>query len=177
MATITFYSLYDYNCGELLAKTFDLDNYEECAELISDIHAWLQELTKQINDGVLREEWIVADYEDIPEKYVGEHSLDSEYFTYVSVLNELSEWYMNDAENILQAWIDYGYPLDAEQVKDAYVGHYATPRDFGEEYLAELEDLSNIPERLRYYIDWERMAEDELINTYWVSKGYTFFRV
>ncbi|NYZ70039.1 antirestriction protein ArdA, partial [Endozoicomonas sp. SM1973] len=55
--------------------------------------------------------------------------------------------------------------------------HYATPRDFGEEYLAELEDLSNIPERLRYYIDWERMAEDELINTYWVSKGYTFFRV
>ena len=177
MPSITFYSLYDYNCGKLISKTFDLDEYGDYDEFSEARSLWLKELTAQIDDDNLREEYIVADTDEVPDRYVSEYSLDTEYFTYREVLNSLIDDYKHDAENILEAWIEYGYPLEKEQIQEAYIGHYKTAEDFGYNYLADNADLSSIPEYLASYINWERMAEDELINTYWESNGYTFYRI
>ena len=177
MPSITLYSLYDYNCGKLIDKTFDLDDYADYDEFSEARTLWLKELTEDINDGVLREEYIVADTDDTLGRYVSAYELDKEYFTYREVLNSLIDDYKHDAENILNAWVNYGYPLDANQIKDTYVGHYKTAKDFGCDFLEENTDLSKVPKNLVKYINWERMAEDELINTYWESNGYTFYRI
>lgn len=176
MTAITFYSLYDYNCGNLFSNTFDLDNFSTLEELDAALHDWLEELTENRNDGVTREEWILADCEDVPDQYINTYGINGEYFTYRDTIDELSN-YHDDAENILNAWIAYGYELNLDEIKDAYIGHFYSIRSFAEEYLWEIMDLSSLPQHLQFYIDLERLAKDVLINDCWESNGYYFNRI
>ena len=76
-------SLYDYNDGRLEGKWLDLADYSDASELMEAIEEMLDDLTKKYNDGEVREEWAVHDYEGIPStlasEYMGEQDFQQLY--------------------------------------------------------------------------------------------------
>jgi len=76
-------SLTDYNNGRLEGKFFDFADYSDASELMKAIDDMLKELTKKYNDGEVREEWAVHDYENIPSslasEYMGERDFEVIY--------------------------------------------------------------------------------------------------
>ena len=51
--------------------------------------------------------------------------------------------------------------------EDAYVGEYDSDEEFAEEYCEDFVP-SDLPDFLRYRIDWEGVARDLLMSDYWV---------
>jgi antirestriction protein len=76
-------SLSDYNDGRLEGKWFDLSDYPDASDLMMAIQEMLDELTEKYNDGEVREEWAVHDYEGIPStlasEYMGEQDFQQLY--------------------------------------------------------------------------------------------------
>lgn len=76
-------SLSDYNNGRLEGKWLDLSDYSDASELMEAIQEMLDEITKKYNDGEVREEWAVHDYEGIPStlasEYMGEQDFQQLY--------------------------------------------------------------------------------------------------
>ena len=76
-------SLTDYNNGRLEGKFFDFADYSDASELMKAIDDMLKELTKKYNDGDVREEYAVHDYENIPSslasEYMGERDFEVIY--------------------------------------------------------------------------------------------------
>jgi len=169
MAKITLYSLSDYNCGDLIAHTFDLDDFDSKDEYREAIAEWLEQLTTKKNDGLAREEWIVCDHEDIPDRLVGEYDLDSDYWEYKTILGAT-----HLPAEAIEVWLNYGYILDQDEMEDSYRGKWETDEDFVQEML---EDCGYIPENMPAYIhiDWERTARDVMID-YFEENGH-YFRV
>ena len=76
-------SLSDYNDGRLEGKWFDLSDYPDGSDLMMAIQEMLDEITEKYNDGEVREEWAVHDYEGIPStlasEYMGEQDFQQLY--------------------------------------------------------------------------------------------------
>ena len=149
MSNITYHSLHDYVGGSCITKTFELDDvtYEVHQSQISD---WLTSITERLNDGELREEWIVCDYEDVPREYVGEYSIDESFFDLMAAIDNS---YL-DAE-VFHAGIALGF--DIEQIQDHYYGYFASDRELGE-HLAEL--CLDIPDDIERYFDYDAFGRD-----------------
>jgi len=73
--------------------------------------------------------------------------------------NDAFYWATEDADNIVRA------------CEDAYQGEYSD----GEEYAEELFDNTlDIPENLRYYIDYAAVWRDLEMDGYYISDGFVF---
>ena len=72
-------SLSDYNNGRLEGKWFDLSDYSNGSELMGGITEMLEEITEKYNDGEVREEWAVHDYEYIPSSLASEYMGENEF--------------------------------------------------------------------------------------------------
>jgi antirestriction protein len=150
MATITYYELSNYNNGSLIFKTFDLDGvtYEEHHQ---EITCWLEELTEQT--GELCEEWIVADYEEVPSNFVGEWSIDEAFFEYAEALEGSCF-----GVEVFEAAAELGIPVD--KIEDAYHGEFESDEEMAEEYCESTGMLADMAESLRCYFDMERFGRD-----------------
>jgi len=71
-------------------------------------------------------------------------------------------------------WIDYCGTWDYSDFRDNYRGHYDSEQDFAQELEEETGSLSDVPEHLRGYIDWESYARDLFTNGYVFLDGYVF---
>jgi antirestriction protein len=72
-------SLSDYNNGRLEGKWLDFADYSDASELMDAITDMLDELTTKYNDGEVREEWAVHDYEYIPSSLASEYMSESDF--------------------------------------------------------------------------------------------------
>lgn len=153
MATVTFYKLSSYNSGNLVPVEINLDN-------IDSYEKFMEELKEKIK-AVGGEEWIVADFEDIPEQYVTEYDLSPDYFDYKEAVEKFGE-------EVTQAALALDIPLDEIEenycgcfeglTEDEALGNYAY-------YLAEeCGELDQIPDRYKIYIDWEEIGRDMGLN-------------
>lgn len=119
------------------------------------------------------EELMIADSEGFPFK-VGEY--DS--------LTKLNEWAEDlDGRRGFDAEAFAAYcenihvkveddPLDViEDYEEAYVGEFRSRADFAEETMC---GVIEIPEHLQYYIDWEKMGRDMVLDGYYETRGYYF---
>lgn len=149
---ITYYSLSDYNAGRLIPFTIELDDMtaEEHAEAIQE---HLEAITERMADDEVREEWIVADYAGIPSRYVGEYSLDDDFFEYLEFTRQT-----HLGDDVIKAGMSLDIPL--EHIEEAYKGHWENDEAFA---MEEAEQMGMIPETHTWptsYIDWERAARD-----------------
>ncbi|WP_444939091.1 antirestriction protein ArdA [Microbulbifer sp. JMSA002] len=182
MANITFYELSTYNNGLLLDFEIDLDDLSSEEELLEAVQEKLKELKEKAlageypNIAALEvkagyytfEEYRVADSEDVPDKYVGEYSLDSEYWEYKEIAEE------HGAE-VVNAALSIGYAL--ESIGDHYRGHVEPQNDddgtLGE-WAYQNDHLGEIPSHLASYIDWDSVGRDLNCSGWHVMNGHIF---
>jgi antirestriction protein len=105
------------------------------------------------------EEWAVHDLEGFGGLKLGE-------YPDIETVASLAELIEEHGEDVVAAASDVCSSLEeiADTIADRYRGEYKSPEDFAEEFVTECHDLSQIPEFLRYHIDWEGVAHDYEVN-------------
>ena len=166
MAEITYYSLSDYNNGELIPFTIENVELQTCEEHHDEIHENLERITKEKNDGVTREEWIVADYEGIPEEYVDTWSIDSNYWEMLEAMDASGL-----DEGVFMAGVALDIPFD--HIEDAYQGTASNDEEFAERFCEDTGMLSDIPDSLINYFNMGAFARD-LMMDYNEHEGHYF---
>jgi antirestriction protein len=165
MANITFYSLSDYNNGDLISKTFDLEDFPTYDDLATARSEWLEERTEELDDGVLREEFIVADYEGIPASLMGQWDIDSDYGDWLEACVEYGAEVVNAATEL-------DIPFD--KIEEAYAGIASSDVEFAEELADSIGLLDEVPDNLKMYFDMAAFARDLMINDYHEHNGHYF---
>lgn len=195
-ASITLYNLGDYNEGRLNPFTIDLTDcitsyyyLKRVAQGMWDtatsgnvlssrctacghIHI-ANVMTKckicgstESETKITGEEWIIADYEGIPAKYIGTYNLDGEYFYYKKMLE--------DSEMDSDAF-DAGVAcsIDLDKIADAYQGNYSSDEDFAIECAAVMGFFDEVAVWPETCIDWKQTAY-ELMFDYVAENGHYF---
>lgn len=168
MIEICLINLGKYNEGELIYSRLVLPATTE------EIQTAYNEIG--VADGTMYEEAFISDYEtDI-------NGLEIREYASISDLNELAEELSNLDKDELEAFgamLEYGYATDEalQKVQDGdymwYDGCYSMA-EVAEQYADETGLLSNIPDDLRYYFDFEAYGRDMEINGSFVEteSGY-----
>jgi antirestriction protein len=165
MSNITFYSLSDYNNGALIPFTIELDNISE-DEFNIEIQENLKRITEEKHDGEVREELIVCDYEDIPEQYVNEWSLSSEFFEYQRLIQDEQL-----EPEMVQAGLYLGIPI--ESIQDSYQGQFDNDKDFAYDVADSMGAINENASWPNDCIDWKSAAR-ELMCDFNEHNGYYF---
>lgn len=157
MAYITYYSLSDYNNGDLIPFTIDNVELQTVDEHYDEIQENLERITEVINDGEAREEWIVADYEDIPSEFVDTWTISS---TYWDMVEAMGNSYLD--EEAFMAGVALDIPF--EHIDDAYQGTANSDEEFAERYCEEAGVLSEVPDHLLSYFDMSAFSRDLMMD-------------
>lgn len=134
-----------YNNGILHGAWIDAD--QDADSIRGNIAAMLK--ASPIPDA---EEWAIHDHE-------GFEGLDIAEYEGIDAVARKAEFITEHGKLGAEVASYYGGDLDdAERaLEEGYFGEYRTAADFAEEVT---ENQSDIPENLRYYIDYEGMARD-----------------
>ena len=166
-------SLSDYNDGRLEGKWFDLADYSDASELMEAIQEMLDDLTKKYNDGEVREEWAVHDYEGIPStlasEYMGEQDFQQLYDIAevaddrgipVEVLVERagdtgSDDYQALADSLM-------FVVDGNDESDIVYEYEEQLGGLGNDFWSNHIYIDDVTERVMYGEDVDRFREDIL---------------
>lgn len=158
MSTIKIYvaNLGKYNEGELVGEwlTLPIDMDEEWEEFKQSIQI----------DGEEYEEWAIHDYEAPEGIRIDENDNIEELNELAEQLEEFDE---NDEEKLL-ALIEWGYYFntkDAIENLESFTlySDISTEKELGDRHIEE-GLMGEIPEKLEYYIDTEKLGRDIAIN-------------
>ena len=152
---ITLNSLTDYNAGRLIWKTFELDNMDQ-DEYFAAVADWLESITKRRGDDEIREEWNVADIEDIPHHMVNDYDLSAEFWEFKEAMDN-----SHLPQDVFAAAAGAGINLD--EVEDRYQGQWATDREFAECFFDDVY-LHDVPDFMQYYIDYDAFTRDLMVD-------------
>jgi antirestriction protein len=136
-----------YNNGSLKGEWLNVADFGSKA----DFYTRAAEIHSDEDDP----EFMFQDWEGISRAFVSESGIDEIVFE----LNDLSD---DDIEAFM-AFADINGEITVEQFQDAFCGRYKTEVDYAESYVDECGLLSEMPENLRYYFDYERFARDLFI--------------
>lgn len=148
-----------YNNGSIAGAWLDLEDYpdkESFLEACAELH-------KDENDPEL----MFQDYEGFPAAFYSESS----------IADELWGWLDLDPDD-RELLVVYTSEIDSDgtikAARDAFMGKYDSPEDWAAEHLDETGLLSEVPESLRNYIDFEAYARDCRLNgdVTFVERGY-----
>lgn len=160
-------SLADYNAGSSHGTWISLNDCSDVEELQETIGTLLKYSPEGKRTGTPAEEWAIHDYEGLPN--MGENTgLDDIWFTYKAI------------EEHGEAWIEYAEHVGVRYAtldgfEEAYQGEYRSEKDFAEELFDEVY-LHEVPEHVRFYIDYERFARDLFCGDYFMTDGGHVFR-
>ena len=59
-------------------------------------------------------------------------------------------------------------------VEEAYQGEYRNGREFAEQLVDDCGMLSNVPDNIRFYFDYEAFGRDLFMGDYWIEDGHVF---
>lgn len=145
-------SLTDYNEGNLTGKWIDIEGLDS-DEIVETIQDYLTERDEATNK--LHEEWAIHDYESIPSSF-GENPNFEDLVEYVEAVEEYGE-------AVVSAAYELNIPLD--KIEESYQGKFVSEEDFAEQLFDDLY-LDEIPEHLRFYIDYKAYARDLFCGDY-----------
>lgn len=115
---------------------------------------------------VTNEEWIVCDSEDIPERFVGEYDLDSDFWEYAEFMQST-----HLSAEVVEAGLELGYELD--QIEEAYAGHFDSDEEFAQEMAESIGAVNQNASWPYTCIDWEQAAR-ALMYDYREENGHYF---
>ena len=118
-------------------------------------------------------EFMFQDFENVPKGMAGECWVNSELFEMAAALADMDE---SEAE-AYGIFCDYqgtGADLSLEHFRDCYMGEYDSEEDFAEQFADDCGYLSQIPDNLRYYFDFEKFARDLFLDGFYFDAGHVF---
>lgn len=147
-----------YNNGFLHGQWIEVNQETEV------IHEEIQDMLKR-SPSAGAEEWAIHDYEGFCGIRLSEYEYIAKVVEIAKLINEHGEAWAVYAEYV---GTDYA---TTESFEEAYQGEWDSEEDFAEN-LAE--ETMEIPEHLKYYIDYEKFARDLFINDYFSEKGENY---
>lgn len=150
-----------YNDGSIKGAWIDLTLVNDYNELMG--------ICKELHNDEYDPEFMLQDWQSIPDRFISESGINAEYFEYRDTIAGMSET-MAEA---FEAFVNDGH--DADKFDDAYMGEFESEQDFAEHILDEFGTLDEIPQHLRYYFDYERYARDLFIGDYFMLGGRFVF--
>ena len=90
-------------------------------------------------------------------------------------------WIKSDQEAIFAAWIE-NFRIEEpneenwEECKDCFAGEYSTASDLAEHICEDTGCLSEMPENLRPYFDYDAFGRDLILSGDYWNAGEYFFR-
>jgi len=75
--------------------------------------------------------------------------------------------------DILKAWLSNGMDFDLDEMRECYIGEYASDEDMAQEYIDNTGLLSDVPDYLSRYFDLESYARDMMFEMF-ESDGHYF---
>lgn len=154
-----------YVGGSLAGEWMNLADYDSKEEFIAaciELHA---------DEG--EPELMFQDWENIPEGLISECGISSALFELMKLLSE-------DEEEAFTEWADFrGEDITADPAasvdtfRDQYCGEWESEEEYAEELFNECYAYE-IPEGLRYYIDYARFARDLFMSDYDYYGGHVF---
>ena len=185
-ARVCYNSLTDYNKGNLVFKWFDLDG-KTSEEHSEELAEWLTELTDNSSDGELREEWEIADTENVPNHLLN-FGVDAfiQYQEYIDVIGKFHTFTPDALDAALSLGVLYWdqnlneYNHAPDDLLGLYMGSFDSwdvPRQLAEFIADNSGLLDEMPEHLQAYFDFESYGRDLLTDTYCEENGHVFQRV
>ena len=153
-----------YNEGRLIGEWIDLDDKSE-DEISEEIKALLEKWSKA--SGELREEYAVHDWESMPSSF-GEYPTWSEVVAYMEAVKE-------HTQEVVDSALELDIPL--ESIQDAYCGQYDDETDYAKQYCDDTVMLSDIPDNIKMYFDYESFGRDIFINDMQGTRTFGSFHV
>lgn len=143
--------LASYNAGHLHGVWLDVDDTEMMQEGIKDM---LSESTVSP-----AQDWAIHDYE-------GFGSIELSEYASLDRVAEIADLIREHGEMASEVVSHFSGDVDdtRKALEEGYIGEYDSLEDFAERFTEETGQLSNIPESLRYYIDYKAMGRDMEIN-------------
>jgi antirestriction protein len=157
MAKVYVGTYQKYNNGSIEGAWLDLEDYADHDEFIEAC----MELHKDEEDPEL----MFQDYEEFPERFYGESSIDADLWDWL----ELDD----DDREMWDAFLECFGGGTLENARDAYQGKFESDEAFAEDYIESTGMLSDVPDNLRNYFDTERFARD-LMYDFSASDGHYF---
>lgn len=146
--------LASYNEGTLYGEWLDLADYSSKDEIMTAIG---EMLAKSPTAGA--EEWAVFDYDGVPAAFAG-----TEYPDFDGLIR-LQEIAADHDEDVIEAAGEISSGIEElESTLEGFAGCYDSEDDFGAEQWEEMGLIDQIPEALRYYIDYEAWTRDCRLN-------------
>lgn len=137
-----------YNNGYLHGEWIDAD--QDADQIHEAIAAMLK--TSPMADA---EEWAIHDYEGFEGIHLPEYAG-------IETVSQLAAFIAEHGKLGAEVYNHFGSIEEAETaLTDQYAGEYASLADFAQELT---EQSTTIPESLRHYIDYDRMARDMAIS-------------
>ena len=136
-----------------------IDAQQDAYDIYADIREMLA--ASPIEDA---EEWAIHDHEGFEGADVSEYLGIDEVAELAAFIGEHGEI----GGKLVGHFGDLGEARKA--IEDAYAGEYRSLADFAEEMT---EETGQVPENLRFYIDYERMARDmEICDVFIIQTGF-----
>ena len=152
-----------YNDGSLFGKWMDLSDYSDK----NDFYEACAELHKDEEDPEL----MFQDWENIPDRFIGESWISEKVWDIINA--DIQNW---DAFEVFMDFYSGNYEEISDLVSkfdDRYQGEWDSEEDFAEQLFDECY-AHDIPENLRYYIDYEKFARDLFMGDYYYENGFVF---
>jgi len=156
-----------YNDGSLFGswiRPLDYSDKESFMEACQELHRDEED-----------PELMFQDWQDIPERLVGECWVSEELWEW----GALDDW----EKELLAAYLDVvGDNLEKESIsslmeyaRDTYVGHGNSFSDVVYDFCVDTGNVDQIPEEFTNYIDWEQYSADNFLEHYFDGSYWVFF--
>lgn len=147
-----------YNNGSIAGQWIELDRFGSAQEFY--------EVCQNLHSDELDPEFMFQDWENIPDRYIGESYMNSDYWEYLQFTQST---YMDD--DAVTVGVALQIPLD--ELEDRYYGHYDSDTDLAYDYVESTGMLSEMSENLQAHFDYERFGRD-LACEFYVEDGHYF---
>lgn len=142
-----------YNNGKLHGQWIDAD---KGADVIREGIKSVLEQSPENNKPYPCEEWAIHDYDDFPRHVansLGENPDLDEVCAIAEFLSEHGEL----GEALLS---EHDLDEAKEMLEERYHGEYSSRADFAQDFFESCYDIKDVPEIVRYHIDWDSLARD-----------------
>ncbi len=148
-----------YNRGSIFGEWLDPSDYPDKGAFI--------EACRALHKDEENPELMFQDHEGIPDGLISESSIDANLWEVLALDSDL---------DAAQAYLAIFETWDKEDFGDRFIGEYNSWEDMAIQFLEDSGQLQALPEKLRYYFDYEAYADDLKFNSEVVeNNGYYFW--